>query len=129
MGFGYETPAVSEKISLTGYLQAWGATSTSPTPAHRSKSIRSPARATRRSTTSYSSTPASCATITLVPPSTRSWTSTNGASVSYDFDVVALTAGLHYSPNFFGNSGIGWYKQLLATVPLPFVNAANGRRR
>jgi len=42
--------------------------------------------------------------------------------LGYDFGPVALQAALRYSPDFFGNSGIAWYKWAQATVPLPFVN-------
>ena len=45
-----------------------------------------------------------------------------GLVLGYDFGPVALQAAVRYSPNFFGNSGAGWYKWAQATVPLPFVN-------
>ncbi len=45
-----------------------------------------------------------------------------GLVVGYDFGPVALSGAIRYSPNFFGNSGIGWYKWAQAVVPLPFIN-------
>ena len=39
----------------------------------------------------------------------------------YDFGVAQLSAAVRYSPNFFGNSGIAWYKWAQVTVPLPFI--------
>lgn len=44
-----------------------------------------------------------------------------GLVVGYDFDVVQLSGAVRYSPNFFANSGIAWYKWAQATVPLPFI--------
>ncbi len=45
-----------------------------------------------------------------------------GLVLGYDFGPVALSVAARYSPNFFGNSGVGWYKWAQATVPLPFIN-------
>jgi uncharacterized protein (TIGR02001 family) len=39
----------------------------------------------------------------------------------YDFGVAQLSAAVRYSPNFFANSGIAWYKWAQVTVPLPFI--------
>jgi len=44
-----------------------------------------------------------------------------GLVLGYDFGPVALSGALRYSPNFFANSGIAWYKWVQATVPLPFI--------
>jgi uncharacterized protein (TIGR02001 family) len=41
--------------------------------------------------------------------------------VGYDFGPVVVSGAIRYSPNFFGNSGVGWYKWAQATVPLPFI--------
>jgi uncharacterized protein (TIGR02001 family) len=43
-------------------------------------------------------------------------------AAGYDFGVVQLSAAVRYSPNFFANSGIAWYKWGQAVVPLPFIN-------
>jgi uncharacterized protein (TIGR02001 family) len=45
-----------------------------------------------------------------------------GLVLGYDFGVVALQGAIRYSPDFFANSGVGWYKWAQATVPLPFIN-------
>jgi uncharacterized protein (TIGR02001 family) len=45
-----------------------------------------------------------------------------GLVLGYDFGPVAVSGAVRYSPNFFGNSGIAWYKWAQAIVPLPFVN-------
>ena len=39
----------------------------------------------------------------------------------YDFGVAAVTGAVRYSPNFFANSGIAWYKWGQIAVPLPFI--------
>lgn len=41
--------------------------------------------------------------------------------VSYDFDFMQIGAKVHFSPDFFANSGRAWYKTAYVTVPLPFV--------
>ena len=45
-----------------------------------------------------------------------------GLVVGYDFGPVQLSGAIRYSPKFFANSGIAWYKWAQATVPLPFIN-------
>jgi uncharacterized protein (TIGR02001 family) len=44
-----------------------------------------------------------------------------GLVVGYDFGVAQLHGAVRYSPNFFANSGIAWYKWGQLTVPLPFI--------
>lgn len=41
------------------------------------------------------------------------------ASLGYDFTVMALTAALNYSPDYFAGSGDSFYYSLGADVPLP----------
>ena len=45
-----------------------------------------------------------------------------GLVLGYDFGVAQLQGAVRYSPNFFANSGIAWYKWAQLTVPLPFIN-------
>ena len=42
--------------------------------------------------------------------------------VGYDFGVAQVSGAVRYSPNFFANSGIAWYKWGQVTVPLTFIN-------
>ena len=44
-----------------------------------------------------------------------------GLVLGYDFGVAAIQGAVRYSPNFFGNSGIAWYKWGQLTVPLSFI--------
>ncbi len=123
MGFGYESPAVSEKVPLTGYLQAWGSNVSFPGSGGATFELDTIVGARYKALGDKLLIDASFMRYNYPGAAQYTFFDFNewGLLVSYDFDVVALTAGLHYSPNFFGNSGIGWYKQLLATVPLPFV--------
>ena len=45
-----------------------------------------------------------------------------GLVLGYDFGPVQLSGAIRYSPNFFANSGIAWYKWAQAVVPLPFID-------
>jgi uncharacterized protein (TIGR02001 family) len=44
-----------------------------------------------------------------------------GLVAGYDFGVAQLSGALRYSPNFYANSGIAWYKWAQVTVPMPFI--------
>jgi uncharacterized protein (TIGR02001 family) len=45
-----------------------------------------------------------------------------GLVVGYDFGVAQLQGAVRYSPNFFANSGVAWYKWAQLSVPLSFIN-------
>lgn len=120
MGFGYETAQISENIPISAYASAWG-----------SNVIFPGTGATFELDTIAGLRLKALNEKLLVD---LSWMRYNypgsnpdigfieyGLLLGYDFDVAQLTFGLHYSPNFFANSGLAWYKQLLATVPLPFI--------
>ena len=42
-------------------------------------------------------------------------------SDGYDFGVAQIQGAVRYSPNFFANSGIAWYKWGQVTVPIPYT--------
>ncbi|MBM3643330.1 MAG: hypothetical protein FJX02_03155 [Alphaproteobacteria bacterium] len=44
-----------------------------------------------------------------------------GLVLGYDFGVASVTGAVRYSPNFYANSGIAWYKWGQISVPLTFV--------
>jgi uncharacterized protein (TIGR02001 family) len=44
-----------------------------------------------------------------------------GLVVGYDFDILAVTGEVRYSPDFFGGTGDAWYKRAALTVPVPFT--------
>lgn len=120
MGFGYETPQISDKIPVSAYISTWG-----------SNVIFPGTGATFELDTIGGLRLKALNEKLLVD---LSWMRYNypgsvpdigfqeyGLLVGYDFDVAQLTFGVHYSPNFFNSSGYAWYKQLLASVPLPFI--------
>lgn len=43
------------------------------------------------------------------------------AKLGYDFKLFAVTGGVNYAPNYFGNSGDGIYVSGDVSVPLPFL--------
>lgn len=120
--FGYETPAVSANIPLTGYLQAWGSNVSFP---GTGASIELDTTAGVRYKALGDKLVFDASFLRYNYPGAAYSANLDfneyGLLISYDFDVVQLTGGLHYSPNFFGGSGVAWYKQLLATVPLNFI--------
>ncbi len=117
-------PTVSAKVPLSAYVGAWGSNvyfgNTNPTVARDRPAHRPPAR--RRSTTSSPSTWATSATTISARPSNLFYDFNEfGLVVGYDFGVAQLQGAVRYSPNFFGNSGIAWYKWGQLTVPLSFI--------
>jgi uncharacterized protein (TIGR02001 family) len=42
-----------------------------------------------------------------------------GPKLSYDLGFASTTFGFYASPNFFGDTGTGWYPYLEASIPLP----------
>ena len=121
--FGYETAPVSEKVPLTAYVGAWGS------------NVYFPGTGT-------------CCEIDLLaglrlkalddkltfdlgyirynylgaPADLFYDFNEFGLVVGYDFGFAQLSGAVRYSPNFFANSGIAWYKWAQAVVPLPFIN-------
>lgn len=122
VGFGYETPALSANVPLTAYLTAWGSNVNFP---GSGASIEVDTIGGLRYKALNDKLVLDASFMRYNYPGAaynlRFDFSEWGFLATYDFDVVAVTAGLHYSPDFFGASGAGWYKQLLATVPLNFI--------
>ncbi len=121
--FGYETAPVSEKVPLSAYVGAWGSNVYFP------------------NTGTFAEIDLN-AGLRLKPMEGKltvdlGYTRYNypGAAgdlffdfnefalvVGYDFGVAQVSGAVRYSPNFYGNSGIAWYKWAQVAVPLPFVN-------
>jgi uncharacterized protein (TIGR02001 family) len=121
--FTYETPTVSEKVPLSAYLGAWGSNvyfgNTNPTIAEIDLITGLRAKALESKLTfdlgyiryNY-----------LGAPSNLFYDFNEfGLVVGYDFGVAQLQGAVRYSPNFFGNSGIAWYKWGQLSVPLSFI--------
>jgi uncharacterized protein (TIGR02001 family) len=121
--FTYETPTVSEKVPLSAYVGAWGSNvyfgNNNPTIAEIDLITGLRAKALDDKLTfdlgyiryNYLGGPSN-----LFQDFNEF-----GLVVGYDFGLAQLQGAVRYSPNFFGNSGIAWYKWGQLTVPLSFI--------
>jgi uncharacterized protein (TIGR02001 family) len=121
--FTYETPTVSEKVPLSAYVGAWGSNvyfgNTNPTVAEIDLITGLRAKALDNKLTfdlgyiryNYLGGPSN-----LFQDFNEF-----GLVVGYDFGLAQLQGAVRYSPNFFGNSGIAWYKWGQLIVPLSFI--------
>ena len=121
--FTYETPTVSENVALSAYVGAWGSNvyfgNTNPTIAEVDLIAGLRLKALEGKLTgdlgyiryNYLGAPADL------------FYDFNefGLVLGYDFGVAQIQGAVRYSPNFFGNSGIAWYKWGQLTVPLDFI--------
>ena len=118
----YETPAVDERVTLVAYVGFWGSNvyfPPTPTAAELDVTAGLRLKALDDKLTfdlgyiryNYLGAPADL------------FYDFNefGLVVGYDFGVAQLQGAVRYSPNFFGNSGIAWYKWGQLTVPLSFI--------
>jgi uncharacterized protein (TIGR02001 family) len=121
---GYETAPVSENVLLSAYVGAWGSNvyfgNTNPTIAEIDLLTGLRLKVLNEKLTfdlgyiryNY-----------LGAPSDLFYDFNEfGLVAAYDFGVAQVSAAIRYSPNFFGNSGIGWYKWGQVSVPLSFIN-------
>jgi uncharacterized protein (TIGR02001 family) len=121
--FTYETPTVSENVGLSAYVGAWGSNvyfgNTNPTIAELDLIAGLRLKALNDKLTgdlgyiryNYLGAPADL------------FYDFNefGLVLGYDFGVAQVQGAVRYSPNFFGNSGIAWYKWGQVTVPIPYT--------
>jgi uncharacterized protein (TIGR02001 family) len=121
--FTYETPTVSENVALSAYVGAWGSNvyfaNTNPTIAEIDLIAGLRLKALNDKLTgdlgyiryNYLGAPADL------------FYDFNefGLVLGYDFGVVQIQGAVRYSPNFFANSGIAWYKWGQVTVPIPYT--------
>jgi len=123
--FGYETPTVSESVALSAYVGAWGSNVNFPgtgTTAEIDLLTGFKLKALDNKLTfdlgyiryNYLSAPAAL-----------SYDFNEfGLVAGYDFGFAQLSLAARYSPNFFANSGIAWYKWAQVTVPMPFIKTS-----
>ena len=121
--FTYETPTVSENVGLSAYVGAWGSNvyfgNTNPTIAEVDLIAGLRLKALNDKLTgdlgyiryNYLGAPADL------------FYDFNefGLVIGYDFGVAQIQGAVRYSPNFFANSGIAWYKWGQVTVPIPYT--------
>jgi uncharacterized protein (TIGR02001 family) len=119
---GYETPTLSANVPISAYVGAWGSNVNYPgtgTTAEIDLLTGLRARTLGDKLTldlgyirySYLSAPSSL------------FYDFNefGLVATYDFGVATVGGAVRYSPNFFANSGMAWYKQATVAVPMPFI--------
>lgn len=120
---GYETPAVSENVALSAYVGAWGSNvyfgNTNPTIAEVDllAGLRLKALDSKLSFdlgyTRYNY---------LGAPADLFYDFNEFALVvGYDFGIAQVSGAVRYSPNFYANSGIAWYKWGQVVAPLSFI--------
>ncbi len=120
--FGYETPTVSEKIPLSAYVGAWGSNVNFPGTGTFAEidlltGLRLKALDDKLTfDLGYIRYNYLSANSSLFYDFSEF-----GLVAGYDFGPAQLQAAVRYSPNFFANSGIAWYKWAQLTVPLSFV--------
>lgn len=128
MAFGYESAQVSEKVHLSAYVGAWGSSVYFPNAA--GVSTGTVAEIDLLTGFRYKALDDKL-TFDLgyirynylgAPADLFFDFNEFGLVVGYDFGPVQLQGAVRYSPNFYGNSGIAWYKWGQLTVPLPFIN-------
>ena len=120
--FTYETPSIGEQVTVNAYVGAWGSNvyfPTTPTVAELDLITGFRAKALDGKLTAdlgyirYNY---------LGAPSDLFFDFNEfGLVVGYDFGLAQLQGAVRYSPNFFGNSGVAWYKWGSLTVPLSFI--------
>ena len=121
--FTYETPTVSQNVALSAYVGAWGSNvyfgNTNPTIAEVDLIAGLRLKALNDKLTGdlgyirYNY---------LGSPGDLFYDFNEfGLVLGYDFGVAAIQGAVRYSPNFFGNSGIAWYKWGQVTVPMPLT--------
>ena len=128
MALGYETPQVSEKVPLSAYLGAWGSSVyfTDATGVSTGAVAEIDLLTGLRLKLLDDKLTFDLGYIRynyLGAPSNLFYDFNEfGLVVGYDFGLAQLQGAVRYSPNFYGNSGIAWYKWGQLTVPLPFIN-------
>jgi uncharacterized protein (TIGR02001 family) len=120
--FGYETGPVSENVLLSAYVGAWGSNVNFPGTGTNAEidllgGLRLKALDNKLSFDlgyiryNYLGAPAAL----------QFDFNEFGLVAAYDFGVAQLSAAIRYSPNFFANSGVAWYKWGQVSVPLSFI--------
>jgi uncharacterized protein (TIGR02001 family) len=122
LSFSDETPSLSNKVPVSAYAGVWGSNVNFPgTGARAEVDLQAGLRA--KAIDDKLTFDLGYIRYNYIDANPAFQLNFNefGLVVGYDFGVVALSGALRYSPNFFANSGIAWYKWLEAEVPLPFI--------
>ncbi len=120
--FGYETPTLSANLPISAYVGAWGSNVNFPnTGANPEIDLLGGFRA--KALDDKLTVDLGYIRYNYIGSDSTAQLGFNefGLVAGYDFGVVAFSGAVRYSPNFFANSGIAWYKWGQAVVPLPFI--------
>jgi uncharacterized protein (TIGR02001 family) len=121
--FGYETPSFGEAVAISAYVGAWGSNVNFPgTGANPEIDLLAGFKAKAFEGKLTGDLGYIRYNYLGAPANLQYDFNEFGLVLGYDFGVVALSGAVRYSPNFFANSGIAWYKWAQAVVPLPFIN-------
>ena len=119
---GYETPTVSEAVPISAYVGAWGSNVYFPnTGAIAEIDLLTGLKLkTMQDKLTFD---LGYIRYNYLGAASNLFYDFNefGLVGGYDFGVAQLSAAVRYSPNFYANSGVAWYKWAQVTVPLPFI--------
>lgn len=120
--FGYETRTVSEQIPLSAYVGAWGSNVNFPGTGTTAEIDLLTGLRLKTLEDKLTFDLGYIRYNYLSAASSLFYDfSEFGLVGGYDFGVAQLQAAVRYSPNFFANSGIAWYKWAQVTVPFSFI--------
>ncbi len=119
---GYETPTISEAVPLSAYVGAWGSNVYFPNTGTIAE-IDLLTGLRLKTMEDKLTFDLGYIRYNYLGAASNLFYDFNefGLVGGYDFGVAQLNAAVRYSPNFFANSGIAWYKWAQVTVPLPFI--------
>ena len=119
---GYETPTISEAVPLSAYVGAWGSNVYVPNTGTIAE-IDLLTGLRLKTMEDKLTFDLGYIRYNYLGAASNLFYDFNefGLVGGYDFGVAQLNAAVRYSPNFFANSGIAWYKWAQVTVPLPFI--------
>ena len=119
---GYETPTISEAVPLSAYVGAWGSNVYFPNTGTIAE-IDLLTGLRLKTMEDKLTFDLGYIRYNYLGAASNLFYDFNefGLVGGYDFGVAQLSAAVRYSPNFYANSGIAWYKWAQVTVPLPFI--------
>jgi uncharacterized protein (TIGR02001 family) len=122
VGVGYETPTVSEAVPLSAYIGGWGSNVYFPNTGTIAEVDLLAGFKLKTLQDKLTFDLGYIRYNYLGAPSNLFYDFNEfGLVAGYDFGPAQLSAAIRYSPNFYANSGIAWYKWAQIAVPLPFI--------
>lgn len=120
--FGYETAPVSEKVPLSAYVGVWGSSLYFPnTPTWGEVDLMAGLKLKLLDDKLLFDLGYTRYNYLGAPADLFYDFNEYSLLVGYDFGVASVTGAVRYSPSFFGNSGVAWYKWGQVSVPLNFI--------